>query len=113
MVQPSRRISFFNCSSISLPLGKPVVASAVGGLPEMVHDGETGLLVEPGDGAGIADAVERVLSPVFDRAAMVETARAHLEKNFTVAKSTATLLKLLAGNSRKVCREQKESLVYS
>jgi starch synthase len=37
--------------------GRAVVASAVGGLPEIVADGETGLLVPPGDAGALADAV--------------------------------------------------------
>lgn len=41
--------------------GKPVVASAVGGLREIVVDGETGLLVPPGNAAALANALLRVL----------------------------------------------------
>ena len=39
----------------------PVVASRVGGIPEIVEDGETGLLVEPGDAGALASALDRVL----------------------------------------------------
>jgi len=42
--------------------GKPVVATRIGGLPELVEDGENGLLVEPGDRIGLADALRRVLA---------------------------------------------------
>ena len=38
------------------------MASAVGGLPEYVDDGTTGLLVPPGDGAALAEAIVRVLT---------------------------------------------------
>ena len=41
--------------------GRPVVASDVGGISDIVADRETGLLVRPGDAAGIADAVVRLL----------------------------------------------------
>jgi len=42
--------------------GTPVVASAVGGLPEYVEDGTSGLLVPPGDPGVLADAIVRVLA---------------------------------------------------
>jgi glycosyltransferase involved in cell wall biosynthesis len=42
--------------------GTPVVASRVGGLPEVVHDGETGYLVEPGDIDGLRDRLATVLA---------------------------------------------------
>lgn len=41
--------------------GRPVVASAVGGIPDMVEHGVTGVLVEPGDAKGLAAGVEWVL----------------------------------------------------
>ncbi|MGY1708779.1 glycosyltransferase [Geodermatophilus sp. SYSU D00758] len=43
-------------------LGVPVVASAIGGIPELVDDGRTGLLVPPGDVAALASALARVVS---------------------------------------------------
>jgi hypothetical protein len=42
--------------------GKPVVVTDVGGLPEAVHDGETGFVVPAGDEVRLADAVVRILS---------------------------------------------------
>ena len=45
----------------AMALGKPVVASAAGGNPELVQDGVSGLLVPPRDPAALASAVERLL----------------------------------------------------
>ena len=45
----------------SYALGRPVVGSAVGGLPEYIRHEQTGLLVPPGDPAALAAAIERVL----------------------------------------------------
>ena len=42
-------------------MGKPVVASATGGLRQSVRDGESGILVAPGDVRGFADAIVRLL----------------------------------------------------
>ena len=41
--------------------GTPLVASRIGGLPEIVADGETGLLVPPGDAGALAGALQRLL----------------------------------------------------
>ena len=46
----------------AMALGRPVVASAAGGNPELVEDGTSGLLVPPRDPAAVAAAVRRVLS---------------------------------------------------
>jgi glycosyltransferase involved in cell wall biosynthesis len=46
----------------ALAAGRPVVATRVGGIPEIVRDGETGLLVPPEDPAALAQAVVRMLS---------------------------------------------------
>jgi glycosyltransferase involved in cell wall biosynthesis len=47
----------------ALAVGTPVVATAVGGVPEVVRDGENGLLVAPGDVDALADAIRRVSEP--------------------------------------------------
>jgi len=47
----------------ALTLGVPVVAPAVGGLPEVVTTGDNGILAEPGSPSALADAIERALQP--------------------------------------------------
>jgi glycosyltransferase involved in cell wall biosynthesis len=46
----------------AMAAGRPVVASRVGGLPELVIDGETGLLVPPGDAPALFRALDRLLA---------------------------------------------------
>ena len=54
----------------ALALGRPVVASAVGGLVEVVADGPDGILVPPGDPVALADALARLtLAPPVGGAA--------------------------------------------
>jgi len=45
----------------ALAVGTPAIATRVGGVPEIVHDGENGLLVPPGDPAALAAAIGRYL----------------------------------------------------
>ena len=76
--------------------GLPVVTTGVGGIPEMVLDGETGLLVPPGDEASIADAIERLLGDDALRTAMGEAARERAHARFDARKTTADLISVLA-----------------
>src|SRR5436309_105907 len=46
----------------AMATGLPVVSTAIGGIPEMVIEDETGFLVKPGDVSAMADAIENVIS---------------------------------------------------
>lgn len=62
----SDRELFSNAILEAMACGRPVVASRVGGMPEMIADGRTGLLFEAGDLAGLAAALRHVLDdPAF------------------------------------------------
>ena len=41
----------------AMAMGKPIIATRVGGIPGLIHDGENGLLLEPGDAQGLAQAI--------------------------------------------------------
>ena len=58
---------------------KPVVATTVGGLPEIVEDGRTGYLVAPRDAAQLADAVSRLLLDAQLRQRMGENGKRKME----------------------------------
>jgi glycosyltransferase involved in cell wall biosynthesis len=79
----------------------PVVASAIGGLPEQVEDGVTGYLAPPGDAAGLAEALRRLAAlPESDRAAMGERARQRALSRFDVERYYAAMTALYAGLRR-------------
>jgi L-malate glycosyltransferase len=73
---------------------RPVVATAVGGTPEVVVDGETGLLVPAGDVEALADALARVLGdrPFADR--LGEAGRRRLAAEFSLAAMADGILRL-------------------
>jgi glycosyltransferase involved in cell wall biosynthesis len=62
LVAPSRTEPFGTVLSEAMAAGTPVVATRVDGLPEVVHDGIDGRLVEPGDPVALAEAVLEVLA---------------------------------------------------
>jgi len=63
--------------------GTPVVASALGGVPEIVEDGVTGFLVPPGDVDALRDRLAYLLDRPRVAAAMGEAARARVLERFT------------------------------
>jgi glycosyltransferase involved in cell wall biosynthesis len=68
----------------AMAAGKAVIASRVGGLPELVVDAATGLLVEPRDVAGLANAIAKLASDRTLIQSMGESGRERLKKNFTM-----------------------------
>jgi glycosyltransferase involved in cell wall biosynthesis len=66
----------------AMAAGLPVVASRVGGVPEQVEDGETGVLVDPGEPEDLADALSRLLGDVELRRRLGAAGRARAEQAF-------------------------------
>jgi glycogen(starch) synthase len=62
VVMPSRYEELGTALVEAMAAGRPVVASRVGGIPELVRDGVDGLLVQPDDPAALAKAITRVLA---------------------------------------------------
>jgi len=64
--------------------GLPVVAARAGGIPEIVKDGETGVLCPPGDAGAVAAGIARVVTDREEARAMGARARARIEARFSV-----------------------------
>jgi len=88
----------------AMAAGRPVVASAVGPIPEVVADGETGLLVPPEDPAALADAIVRVLLDADLAARLGGAGRRRVERFFgierMVAQTDAVYQELLGGRGQ-------------
>jgi glycosyltransferase involved in cell wall biosynthesis len=78
----------------AMAYGKPVVATSVGGTPELVVDGVTGILVPPDDATALADALAVVLADPARARRMGEAGRARVERAFSLAASTERVLSL-------------------
>ena len=74
--------------------GRPVVATAVGGTPELVVHGETGLLVPPGDVDALAGALSELLLNPERAQRMGRAGRERVEQHFRAETSTARVLAL-------------------
>jgi len=83
VVCPSRREGFGIVCAEAMAHGRPVVASAVGGLRDLVVDGETGLLVPAGDPSALRAALERLLGDPELRRRLGEAGRARAREELS------------------------------
>jgi glycosyltransferase involved in cell wall biosynthesis len=83
----------------ALAVGTPVVASTVGGSPELIENGVTGYLVSPGDAAALAAAIVAVLQDPDGARAMARRGQARVMARFSMdavmARTTAVYEELL------------------
>jgi glycosyltransferase involved in cell wall biosynthesis len=81
----------------AMATGLPVVSTNIGGIPEMVIENQTGFLVQPGDAAAMADAIETVIN---DRSLAQRLGRFGYERAqalFSIQKNVRELYALIAG----------------
>lgn len=83
----------------AMAVGLPVVTTRVSGIPELVEDGVSGLLADPGDAAGLARAMERLLRDPASAQPMVVAARRIVEREFDIASEADKLLAAIRGEA--------------
>ena len=81
----------------AMAAARPVVASAVGGTPELVVDGETGILVPPGDVGALATALDALLADPPRARRLGEAGRRRVERAFTLEAMSGRVLAVYPG----------------
>lgn len=89
----------------------PVVASAISGIPELVEDGVTGTLVDPGNPRSLADAIRRLLANPAAARETAERGRDRVAREFELRQTAGELLSIL---DREAAEEEppQKSLVH-
>jgi glycosyltransferase involved in cell wall biosynthesis len=93
VVHPAKREGMGVALLEAAACGVPIVATRVGGIPEIVQDGLNGLLIEPDDRAGLANAINRMLSNPAEMRSMGAAGRTVAIEKFSVAR-------MIEGNMR-------------
>jgi glycosyltransferase involved in cell wall biosynthesis len=73
---------------------RPVISTRLAGIPELVVDAETGMLISPGDTGALVEALDRLMCQPDLRIAYGRAARLRVEKNFRVEQTIEPLVKL-------------------
>jgi glycosyltransferase involved in cell wall biosynthesis len=81
----------------AMTAARPVVATQVAGIPESVLPNETGLLVSPGDGNAMAEALAQLIVDLSLRQRFGSAGRARVEQHFDIKKTITPLVELLRG----------------
>jgi len=78
----------------ALAAGVPVIASRLSGIPELIQDGETGLLAQAGDAGDLARAFRRLLGDPEAAIARAQAGRRLIEEEFDIERSADQMLEL-------------------
>ena len=79
----SKMEAFGRVTLEAMLMGKPIIATNSGGTKEMIIDGETGLLYEPGDYLQLADQIERIMNDSELRVTLASNAKEYAKKTFS------------------------------
>ena len=100
-VMPSHSESFGLAALEAMACGIPMVATAVGGLKEIIQDGESGLLVPAKDPAALAQALIALLTNEPLRLRLAQGARRRAE-NFSIERRSRELLRLVTERTEQM-----------
>ncbi|HSL19899.1 MAG TPA: glycosyltransferase [Vicinamibacterales bacterium] len=90
----------------AMAAGRPVVASRLSGVPELVDDGVTGILTEPGNAAELATAIQRLLDDPHLAARMGRRGRRKVSRDFRLERSVRALLERIDSHNPGLAPEE-------
>ena len=93
----------------AMAAGKPVVASALSGIPELLEDGVSGLLVPSADADALAAALERLLNAPQVAGSMGEEGRRKVAREFDLAGTVTQLMNAIGRDLRSPAHPQHAS----
>ena len=100
VLMPSLTEGFPRTAIEAMAAGKPVIATNVGGMPEAVIDGETGILVPARDSDALSAAIVRLVGDTDLQARLAQAGRKRAEKNYSVDRYVSRLDELYRRFSR-------------
>jgi glycosyltransferase involved in cell wall biosynthesis len=95
-VLPTNADCFSLASLEAMATGRPVIATTVGGIPEIVAEGSSGFLIAPGDGHSLLERLLLLRRDAPRRTAMGAEGRRIVEARFDAARNTETVLSWIA-----------------
>ena len=105
VMEDGDRDGFPNVLAESMAMGVPVVSTAISGIPEMIDDGVHGLLVEPRDPAGLAEALRRVITDPALQRRLALAGRERICERFDSRRTTVALRDLFVAQLQRAQRE--------
>ncbi len=112
VVQPSLAEGAPNSVLEAMLLGIPVIATSVGGIPEIVENGRTGLLADPGSPVSLAEAMKKMVRSASLRRQLAIDAKRHVEENFSPARQRGLLEMLYRANLENTFSAEVEEPVH-
>jgi glycosyltransferase involved in cell wall biosynthesis len=95
VIVPSRSYEVFGLAALeAYAHGKPVIAARIGGIPEVVREGETGLLFEPGSAEDLASRIKELVGSESRAAKLGAAGRALAEKEYIPEKHYERLIRV-------------------
>jgi glycosyltransferase involved in cell wall biosynthesis len=111
VVMPCRKDRTGNMDGIptafmeAMAIGRPVISCPIGGIPELVRDGETGLLVASNNPCAVASAIMRLGSDEALRIRLGQQARALVEKQHDITTNVTLMLRYI--NNSQNCEQKR------